>query len=122
MVLVTVQEEGDLIHEFILRNVEGIMLMSWWEIIIACVLPLVSTSFVHGQHIKMFILWVRNLCRGSADERAAKYSAAKDKEASKLSKAGKATVNEEICDLQSGNENAQKRAVNNNAEVSLIKN
>merc|ERR1719474_1963795 len=67
MVEVTSEEEGNLMQEFIVKNIEGIHLLSWFEIFFAGVLPLCSTLFVHGQHFRIFVLWVRKWCRGELD-------------------------------------------------------
>lgn len=67
MVEVSFAEEGNLMHEFIMKNIEGVHLLSWWEILFAGMLPLGSTLFVHGQHMRIFVLWIRRWYRGEKD-------------------------------------------------------
>jgi len=64
MVEVTSEKRGNLMQEFILRNIEGLNMLKWWEVLFAIVLPLASTLFVHGQHIRILVQWVRLWCRG----------------------------------------------------------
>jgi len=65
MVEVTSEEnQGNLMQEFVHRNIVGLNLLDWWEVIFAGVLPLASTLFVHGQHIRILVQWVRSWCRG----------------------------------------------------------
>jgi len=64
MVEVTAENHGNLIQEFVLRNIEGLNSLNWYEVIFAGVLPLASSLFVHGQHIRILAHWVRSWCRG----------------------------------------------------------
>jgi len=59
MLEVTSQEDQNLLGDFFLSSIKGFLLLNWWELIISLVLPILSTIFLHGHHLRIFCTWMQ---------------------------------------------------------------